>query len=140
MITTPIITDENGVRSPASFPNGYTRIELIGDMAVFYLPGDALPEMPPITPDPPSPDWVGFRRAMLINPHYAGIAESYWQVTRVENAIMAELPDLHSLKILWNQLIDVLETPPSEAAIEGWNNLAQTFNIPLVFDVTGDIS
>lgn len=128
--------DQGGGAFP--WPDGERYIQSIEQYRTDWAAHLAATTNPEPEPEP-QPDWVSFRREMFQDPDYAAIGRSYWQATRVENAITADSPDLPSLKTLWNQLILVLLEPPTQAAIEEWQRLADLHAIPLTFSAEGRV-
>ena len=87
---------------------------------------DFVPEPPPPIPEP---DWISFNTAML--------SDSNWQAwalpADLRNAMIAASINSNLVSLENAYAIAKAAVPPSAEAITGWQGLADTYNIPIVF-------
>ena len=80
-------------------------------------------------PPPPQPDWINFNTAML--------SDSNWQAwalpADLRNAMIAASINSNLTSLENAYAIAKAAVPPSAEAITGWQGLADTYNIPIVF-------
>jgi hypothetical protein len=86
-----------------------------------------------VVPDPepaqPEPDWVSFNTAMLSNPNWQA-----WELPAdLRNAMIAASINSNLVSLENAYAIAKASVPPSAEAIAGWQTLADTYNIPIVF-------
>ena len=95
----------------------------------FLASGQELEVIPDPPPPPPEPDWTAFNTAML--------SDSNWQAwalpADLRNAMIAASINSNLTSLENAYAIAKAAVPPSAEAIEGWQTLADTYNIPIVF-------
>ena len=78
---------------------------------------------------PPVPQWTAFNTAMLSDPNWQA-----WSLPAdLRNAMIAASINSNSVSLENAYAIAKASVPPSAEAIEGWQTLADTYNIPIVF-------
>jgi len=84
---------------------------------------------PELTPSTPEHDWTAFNTAML--------SDSNWQAwalpADLRNAMIAASINSNLTSLENAYAIAKAAVPPSAEAITGWQRLADTYNIPIVF-------
>ena len=97
--------------------------------ADFLASGQELEVIPDPPPPPPEPDWTAFNTAML--------SDSNWQAwalpADLRNAMIAASINSNLVSLNNAYAIAKAAVPPSAEAITGWQGLADTYNIPIVF-------
>ncbi|MEY2976079.1 MAG: hypothetical protein RLZZ435_216, partial [Cyanobacteriota bacterium] len=97
--------------------------------AAFLESGQELEVIPDPLPPPPEPDWTAFNTAML--------SDSNWQAwalpADLRNAMIAASINSNLTSLENAYAIAKAAVPPSAEVIEGWQTLADTYNIPIVF-------
>jgi len=95
----------------------------------FLASGQELEVIPDPPPPPPEPDWTAFNTAML--------SDSNWQAwalpADLRNAMIAASINSNLTSLENAYAIAKAAVPPSAEAITGWQGLADTYNIPIVF-------
>jgi hypothetical protein len=95
----------------------------------FLASGQELEVIPDPPPPPPEHDWTAFNTAML--------SDSNWQAwalpADLRNAMIAASINSNLVSLENAYAIAKAAVPPSAEAIEGWQTLADTYNIPIVF-------
>jgi hypothetical protein len=95
----------------------------------FLASGQELEVIPDPPPPPPEPDWTAFNTAML--------SDSNWQAwalpADLRNAMIAASINSNLTSLENAYAIAKAAVPPSAEAIAGWQSLADTYNIPIVF-------
>ena len=95
----------------------------------FLASGEELEVIADPVPPPPQPDWTAFNTAML--------SDSNWQAwalpADLRNAMIAASINSNLTSLENAYAIAKAAVPPSAEAIEGWQTLADTYNIPIVF-------
>ena len=95
----------------------------------FLASGQELEVIPDPLPPPPEPDWTAFNTAML--------SDSNWQAwalpADLRNAMIAASINSNLVSLENAYAIAKAAVPPSAEAITGWQGLADTYNIPIVF-------
>ena len=95
-----------------------------------------------------TPDWSGFRVAMLKNSGYQRITlaanldnNGRLAVTRVETAMSMDSPNLQVIEVLWEMVITALPplSKPTATEIGQLNALATANSIPFSFKADGKI-
>ena len=95
----------------------------------FVASGEELEVIPDPAPSEPDPDWTSFNTAMLSDANWQA-----WQLpadlrnAMIAASINANLPSLNSA-----YAIAKVSVPPSQEAIDGWQALADLYNIPMTF-------
>lgn len=147
MITLPLTLINNALVVDGTEPTDYKAKAIDGTPTAeyphgcvrFYLAGDELPAMA-IAPDIPTPNWVQFRRQMMIDPDYIALSDaSPAQAGRVEVVITTEGFDVAALVVRWNSFI-AAGVAPSPGAIARWQGYADAANVPFVFAADGSIT
>ena len=97
--------------------------------AAFLESGGELEVIADPVPPPPQPDWINFNTAML--------SDSNWQAwalpADLRNAMIAASINSNLTSLENAYAIAKAAVPPSAEAITGWQGLADTYNIPIVF-------
>jgi hypothetical protein len=97
--------------------------------ADFLASGQELEVIPDPPPPPPEHDWTAFNTAML--------SDSNWQAwalpADLRNAMIAASINSNLTSLENAYAIAKAAVPPSAEAITGWQRLADTYNIPIVF-------
>jgi hypothetical protein len=97
--------------------------------ADFLASGQELEVIPDPPPPPPEHDWTAFNTAML--------SDSNWQAwalpADLRNAMIAASINSNLTSLENAYAIAKAAVPPSAEAITGWQGLADTYNIPIVF-------
>ena len=97
--------------------------------ADFLASGQELEVIPDPPPPPPEPDWTAFNTAML--------SDSNWQAwalpADLRNAMIAASINSNLVSLENAYAIAKAAVPPSAEAIEEWQTLADTYNVPIVF-------
>ena len=97
--------------------------------ADFLASGQELEVIPDPPPPPPEHDWTAFNTAML--------SDSNWQAwalpADLRNAMIAASINSNLTSLENAYAIAKAAVPPSAEAITGWQTLADTYNIPIVF-------
>ena len=95
----------------------------------FLASGQELEVIPDPPPPPPEPDWTAFNTAML--------SDSNWQAwalpADLRNAMIAASINSNLTSLENAYAIAKAAVPPSAEAITGWQGLADTNNVPIVF-------
>ena len=95
----------------------------------FLASGQELEVIPDPPPPPPEPDWTAFNTAML--------SDSNWQAwalpADLRNAMIAASINSNLVSLENAYAIAKAAVPPSAEAITGWQGLADTYNVPIVF-------
>ena len=95
----------------------------------FLASGQELEVIPDPPPPPPEPDWTAFNTAML--------SDSNWQAwalpADLRNAMIAASINSNLVSLDNAYAIAKAAVPPSAEAITGWQGLADTYNVPIVF-------
>ena len=95
----------------------------------FLASGQELEVIPDPPPPPPEHDWTAFNTAML--------SDSNWQAwalpADLRNAMIAASINANLVSLENAYAIAKAAVPPSAEAITGWQGLADTYNIPIVF-------
>jgi hypothetical protein len=97
--------------------------------ADFLASGQELEVIPDPLAPPPEHDWTAFNTAML--------SDSNWQAwtlpADLRNAMIAASINFNLVSLENAYAIAKAAVPPSAEAITGWQGLADTYNIPIVF-------
>jgi len=95
----------------------------------FLASGQELEVIPDPPPPPPEHDWTAFNTAML--------SDSNWQAwalpADLRNAMIAASINSNLTSLENAYAIAKAAVPPSAEAITGWQGLADTYNVPIVF-------
>jgi hypothetical protein len=78
---------------------------------------------------PPVPQWTAFNTAMLSDPDW----QAWALPADLRNAMIAASINANLTSLENAYAIAKASVPPSAEAIEGWQTLADTYNIPIVF-------
>ena len=97
--------------------------------ADFLASGQELEVIPDPPPPPPEPDWTAFNTAMLSDPDW----QAWALPADLRNAMIAASINSNLVSLENAYAIAKAAVPPSAEAITGWQGLADTYNIPIVF-------
>ena len=97
--------------------------------ADFLASGQELEVIPDPPPPPPEPDWTAFNTAMLSDPDW----QAWALPADLRNAMIAASINSNLVSLNNAYAIAKAAVPPSAEAITGWQGLADTYNIPIVF-------
>ena len=117
---TKIQIDANG--TPLFIPSYWGESELL---AIAALPREEVPE-PELVP---APQWTAFNTAMLSDPNW----QAWALPADLRNAMIAASINSNLTSLENAYAIAKAAVPPSAEAITGWQTLADTYNIPIVF-------
>ena len=84
---------------------------------------------PELTPSTPEPDWISFNTAMLSDPNW----QAWTLPADLRSAMIAASINSNLVSLENAYAIAKAAVPPSAEAITGWQGLADTYNIPIVF-------
>ena len=108
-------------------PQGNFSQRVLDNLAEAYARGDY--EIVPVPEPVPETDWISFNTAML--------SDSNWQAwalpADLRNAMIAASINSNLVSLENAYAIAKAAVPPSAEAIEEWQTLADTYNVPIVF-------